>query len=351
MSPDTAPVRPGEELPLAPLAEFLRARLAEWEEPFSIEQFPGGHSNLTYLLRLGPSELVLRRPPAGPVAPTAHDMLREHRLLGLLHPVFPLAPRPRLVCEDLSVVGMPFYLMERRRGLVIRRELPADLADDLGIRRRLSESVVDTLAQLHAVDIHAHGLAAIGKPEGMLERHIRGWTRRWEGSKIVDIAAMDQLAGWLLERLPPPPARATVIHNDFKLDNLMLADRNPAQVVAVFDWEMATVGDPLVDLGILLSYWPQADDPEPRREAISGVTALPGWFSRAEMIERYARRTGFDLSPIAFYETYALFKVAVVLQQIYFRYQRGQTQDARFADFGRRVEGLAEAAVELASRA
>jgi aminoglycoside phosphotransferase (APT) family kinase protein len=161
---------------------------------------------------------------------------------------------------------------------------------------------------------------------------------------------MDFLAGWLLERLPPAPARYSVIHNDYKLDNMMLAVDDPARIVAVFDWEMATLGDPLVDLGILLSYWPQADDPEPRREAISGVTALPGWFSRTEVVERYARRTGFDVSRAAFYETYALFKVAVVLQQIYFRYQRGQTQDARFSDFDRRVAGLAEAAAGLTGR-
>ena len=348
MLSDTAPLRPGEELPVAQLTEYLRARLPEWEEPFRIEQFPGGHSNLTYLLRVGNRELVLRRPPVGPLAPTAHDIVRECRVLELVHPVFPLAPRPYLVCEDVSVVGAPFYLMERRRGLVVRRELPPEFGEDLGLRRRVSEAVVDTLAELHAVDIRAHGLAAIGKPDGMLERHIRGWARRWEASKTSEIPAMEHLVKWLLERLPAGAPRHTVVHNDFKLDNVMLAASDPAQVVAVFDWEMATVGDPLVDLGIFLSYWPQPGDPEPRREAISGVTALPGWFSRAEVVERYSRCTGFDVSNIAFYETYALFKVAVILQQIYYRYHRGQTQDARFADFERRVIGLAQTAVELA---
>lgn len=342
MTPDTAPIRPGEELPLDQLGRHL-----QWDGALEVEQFPGGHSNLTYLLRMGTSELVLRRPPVGPVAPTAHDMLREYRLLERLHPVFPLAPRPTMVCEDAAVIGVPFYLMERRRGLVVRRELPS-VFNDLALRRRLSESIVDTLAELHAIDIHAHGLAALGKPEGMLERHIRGWTRRWEGSKTEEIPAMDFLARWLLERLPPAPARYTVLHNDFKLDNLMLSAEDPARVVAVFDWEMATVGDPLVDLGILLSYWPEPGDSEPRREAISGVTALPGFFSRAEVVERYARRTGFDVSRVSFYETYALFKIAVVLQQIYFRYHRGQTHDARFADFDKRVKGLAEAALARA---
>ena len=347
MSQDTAPTRPGEDLALGPLADYLRSRLPEWREPLALEQFPGGHSNLTYLLRCGSRELVLRRPPVGQVAPTAHDMVREYRLLDRLHPVFPLAPKPWLVCEDLSVLAVPFYLMERRRGLVIRRELPAEVGENLALRRRISQGVVDTLAALHAVDIQASGLAAMGKPEGMLERHIRGWTRRWEACQTSVLAPMNHLAAWLLEKLPPAPPRYTVIHNDFKLDNLMLAATDPAQVAAVLDWEMATVGDPLVDLGILLSYWPQADDPEPRREAISGVTALPGWFSRAEVVEHYALHTGLDLSRIAFYEIYALYKVAVVLQQIYFRYQRGQTRDERFADFDRRVAGLAEAAVDL----
>ncbi len=346
---DTALIRPGEELPVERLAEYLRARLPEWAEPFGVEQFPGGHSNLTYLLRLGESEMVLRRPPVGPVAPTAHDMVRECVLLELLWSVFPLAPRPYLLCRDPSIIGVPFYLMERRRGMVVRRELPAEFGEDLALRRRVSEAVVDTLADLHAVDVHAHSLAGMGKPDGMLERHIRGWAKRWEGSKTSEVAAMDRLARWLLERLPPAAPRPTMVHNDYKLDNVMLSSGDPARVAAVFDWEMATVGDPLVDLGIFLSYWPQAGDPEARREAISGVTALPGWFTRAEVVERYAHRTGFDVSRIGFYEVYALFKVAVILQQIYYRYWRGQTSDERFADFDRRVKGLAEAAMDLAS--
>lgn len=356
---DTAAIRAGEELPLESLAAHLRTHLPEWREPFSIEQFPGGHSNLTYLLRLGDLELVLRRPPVGPVAPTAHDVVRECCLLELLYSVFPLAPRPYLLCRDTSVIGVPFYLMERRRGLVVRRELPAEFgpangavsSEALALRRSTSEALVDALADLHSVDIYAHGLDTLGKPEGMLERHIRGWITRWQKSETSEIPAMDAIGVWLFKKKPASPARPTVVHNDYKLDNVMLDFDDPGRIVAVLDWEMATVGDPLVDLGILLSYWPQANDPEPRREAISGVTALPGWFTRAEVVERYARRTGFDVSKIAFYETYALFKIAVILQQIYYRYHAGQTKDPRFADFDQRVRGLAEAALELASGA
>ncbi len=357
---DTTPVRQGEELDMDALGKYLRERLPDFapdqevnDAPVEIEQFPGGHSNLTYLIRIGDREMVLRRPPFGPVAPTAHDMPREYRLLAAINPFFPLAPRPFLLCEDPSIIGVPFYLMERRRGLVIRRDVPPEIGDDLLLRRRVSEAMVETLASLHAVDIHSSDLEKIGKPVGFVTRQVRGWTDRWHRSKTSDVPAFDRVAEWLADRIPPEPdpaagRPATLVHNDFKLDNVMLDPADPARVVAVLDWEMCTVGDPLVDLGILLCYWASKDDPEARRETISPVTTGPGWMTRSEIIEFYAARTGRDLSAIRFYEVFALFKVAVVIQQIYYRYVRGQTADERFADFGRRVEGLARAAMDLA---
>ncbi len=359
---DTAPIRPGEELDPHALENYLRERLPVLmpgesldSTEIEIEQFPGGHSNLTYMIRLGGHEFVLRRPPFGPVAPTAHDMPREERLLAAIHPFFPLAPRPYLLCEDVSVIGAPFYLMERRRGLVIRREIPEQIGDDLKLRRSVSEAMVDTLAALHAVDICDSGLEQIGKPVGFVTRQVRGWSDRWHRSKTSELPELDDVALWLSERIPPEPdpkagRPATLVHNDFKLDNVMLDPERPARVVAVLDWEMCTVGDPLIDLGIFLCYWAEREDPEARRESISPVTTEPGWMKRAEIIERYAFQTGRDLSGINFYETFALFKVAVVLQQIYFRFVRGQTHDERFRDFGRRVEGLGRAALELARR-
>ncbi len=343
---DTVPVRPDETFPEARLAEYLRERLPEFEEPLEVEQFPGGHSNLTYLLRLGGKEYVLRRPPLGPVAPKAHDMAREFRVLAAVHPVFPAAPQPLLLCEDTGVIGAVFYLMERRRGLVIRRELPPELAGQPSLPLRISEAVVDTLAELHSVDIRAPELARLGKPEGFTERQVRGWAERWQRSKTGEVPAVEQVIEWLEGRIPPL-VRPTLVHNDYKLDNVMLDGADPAHVVAVLDWEMATLGDPLVDLGLLLCYWSEAADPEERRESISAITAQPGWYTRAQVVQRYAARTGCDLGQIAFYEVFALFKVAVVLQQIFFRYQRGQTRDPRFRDFDRRVRGLAEAALEL----
>lgn len=357
---DTAPIRYGEELDLEALEGYLRTHLSELllGEPLDrarieVEQFPGGHSNLTYLVRLGGHEFVLRRPPFGPVAPTAHDMPREYRLLVAVHPLFSLAPRPYLLCEDTSVIGVPYYLMERRRGLVIRRETPKEIGNDLNLRRRVSEGMVDTLARLHSVDIYSSGLVNIGKPVGFVTRQLKGWTERWHRSKTSELPEIDQVIQWLADRIPAEPdveagRPATLVHNDFKLDNVMLDPRNPARVVAVLDWEMCTVGDPLIDLGIFLCYWAMKDDPEARRESISPVTTEPGWISRPEVIAGYAERTGRDLSGIAFYEVFALFKTAVVLQQIYYRYVKGQTRDERFKTFDRRVSGLARAAFELA---
>lgn len=363
---DTAPVRAGEELNWERLREYLRERLpaaiaqvepqheSQISNPVSqieFAQFPGGHSNLTYLVRYGGREFVLRRPPVGPVAPTAHDMPREYRLLAAINPVFPLAPCPYLLCEDTSIIGVPFYLMERRRGLIIRRTVPPEIGDNLALRRRVSESLVDTLAELHSVDITKHGLEKLGKPVGFVSRQVKGWSERWERAKTSDVPQIERVIDWLRINLPPEPARPTLLHNDYKLDNVMLDAAAPSRIVAILDWEMAAVGDPLVDLGILLCYWPQADDPPVRRTSISAVTAQPGWLTRAEVVERYAAKTGFDVSRIAFYEAFALFKVAVVVQQIYYRYHAGQTRDERFAEFDKVVAALAAAAWQLIEKA
>ncbi|MGH9837875.1 MAG: phosphotransferase family protein [Blastocatellia bacterium] len=348
-SADTAPVRQGEDLDWRALESYLREHLppkldGEPLDPnaaLEIEQFPGGHSNLTYCLRFGDREFVMRRPPFGPVAPTAHDMPREFRLLAAIHPHFPLAPKPYVLCEDAAVIGAPFYLMERRRGIVVRQTVPPEIGDDLALRHRISESVVDTLAAMHAVNIQSTGLSAIGKPAGFVKRQVEGWAGRWERSKTTDLSEMNEAARWLLEHLPPDPARPALVHNDYKLDNLMLDPADPARLAAILDWEMCTVGDPLIDLGLLLCYWPQADDPELFAGSLRSVTMLPGWMTRAEIIARYAAVSGCDLSNIRYYHTFAVFKLAVVIQQIYYRYHVGQTGDKRFADFDKRVEALA----------
>jgi aminoglycoside phosphotransferase (APT) family kinase protein len=354
---DSTTVRAGEELNLAALDSYLREHIPsafDATAAIAIKQFPGGHSNLTYSICYGDHEFVLRRPPVGPVAPTAHDMPREYKLLSVINPHFPLAPRPVLLCEDSSIIGVPFYLMERRRGLIVRFKVPLQIGEKLDLRRRLSERVVDTLVELHAVEIQTTGIAQIGKPAGFVNRQVRGWADRWLRSKTGELTEMDQVVDWLLERIPADTGEgATIVHNDFKLDNIMLDEEDPARVVALLDWEMCTVGDPLVDVGLFLSYWTMkgTEGQTDQNSSLRAVTNGPGWLTRAEIIERYEARTGRDLSHIVFYETFARFKVAVVIQQIYFRYVQGQTHDERFRNFDVLVQELSREALELAQQA
>ncbi len=352
---DTRPVRAGEELDRATLVAWLRDRLPGCGIPGldasrdpTLLQFPGGHSNLTYLLTYGDVDIVVRRPPVGPVPPTAHDMAREYRWLSAMHRVFPLAPRPYLLCEDPSILGAVFYAMERRKGIVVRAAEPPELADRPAARRAVSEALIDTLADLHAVDVVGQGLSSLGKPAGFVERQVRGWSERWVRSKTTPLAEMDALADWLRAHLPADPAVPSVVHGDFKLDNVMLAENDVGRIVAVFDWEMSALGDPMVDLGIFLAYWSPTSPPE-QRDALTGVTHREGYLSPDEVVERYARRSGRDVSNVRYYEIFALFKIAVVIQQIYFRWRTGQTTDDRFANFDARVAYLATYAARLAS--
>ncbi len=341
-------IRADEKFDELRLAEYLREELPGLEGDLKVAQFHGGHANLTYALSFGEKELVLRRPPLGPVAPRSHDMRREHRGLAALAPVYPHSPHPLLLCEDENIIGAVFFLMERRRGTVIRNEWPAELGENLELRRKISESLIDALADLHLVDTSRPDLASLGKPEGFVERQVSGWLGRWERAKTREVPAMEQLAAWLLDRIPPSQ-NATVLHNDFKLDNTMYDIDDPGRLVAVLDWDMVTIGDPMVDLGTLLGYWPEADDASPRGTGI-GVTQLPGFMNRRELSERYAQRTGFDLSMLPFYETFALFKTAVVVEQIYVRWVRGQTDDARFEAMAPLVPALAESAQRCSAR-
>lgn len=352
MNSDTAPVRANEELNLDALSDYLSRHLPhEGDARVELEQFPGGHSNLTYLIRFGGEDFVLRRPPMGPVAPTAHDMPREYKLLTAIHPYFQLAPKPVLLCEDASIIGAPFYLMERRRGIIVRHRIPPEIGDNTEMRRRVSEAVVDTLAALHAVDIRESRIIQIGKPAGFVARQVTGWAQRWHRSQTSEVPEMEEVIRWLIDRIPAgtdeETASATLVHNDYKLDNVMLDAEDPARVLAVLDWEMCTVGDPLVDVGLFLCYWTLKDEEEADGKSLGIVTHGPGWLRREELIELYATKTGRDLSRIKFYETFALFKVAVILQQIFFRFARGQTRDERFRNFDRRVLGLARVAHEL----
>src|ERR1700687_1739969 len=303
---DSTAVRTGEELDKEALAKYLRGKL-EGGELLAIEQFPGGHSNLTYLLRTPIREYVLRRGPLGPVAPKAHDMAREYMVLKAVHPVFTPAPQVFHLCEDTSIAGAIFFVMERRHGIVVRDHIPPELAAYPDYPEQVSRGFVDCLVDLHAVDIEKHDLVSLGKPAGFLERQVRGWVERWNRAKTEEIPLMERLIQWLTDHLPVSPA-PSLVHNDFKLDNLMLDLNDPGRIEAVLDWEMATVGDPLVDLGLILCYWSQPSDPGGMK---ASLTSEPGWFSRDKLIGRYAQQTGRDVSRINYYEVFALFKLAV----------------------------------------
>src|SRR6266508_78019 len=307
MDNDARTVRPGEQLNWERLVAWLREHLPDCGVPGldvtrepDVAQFPGGHSNLTYLIQFGGIDIVVRRPPFGPVPPTAHDMAREFRWLSAMHRVFPLAPRPYLLCEDTTVIGSVFYAMERRRGLVVRAEEPPELAGKPDARRAVSAALIDTLADLHAIDVAANGLGGLGKPAGFVERQVRGWSERWHRSQTTTLGEMDALAAWLREHLPPDPPAPSVVHGDFKLDNVMLDAADVGRVVAVFDWEMSALGDPLVDLGIVLAYW-EPTAPPSQRDALTMVTHRPGYFTREEILDRYVARSGRDVSNIRFY--------------------------------------------------
>lgn len=343
---DTIPVREDEQINAERVAAFLQGKLPGSEQPLTVRQFGGGAANLTYHLDYGSHEYVLRRPPLGPVAPSAHDMARESKVLSALWRAFPYAPRAFLFSDDKSVVGAPFFVMERRHGLVVRKRIPDVYTAMPHAPRRMSEALIDALADLHAVDYAAIGLGDLGRPAGFIRRQIDGWWRRWQATELPEDPAMQAVHSWLLANQPPEGA-PSLIHNDYKLDNVMLDAQDPGQIVAIFDWDMCTLGDPLSDLGALLAYWMEPDDP-PHFQALAMMPVDSDFLSRPELVERYAARSGRDVSHIAFYHALGLYRVVVIIAQIYVRYVRGQTQDQRFAAFGPMIPAAAQAALDVA---
>lgn len=334
-------IRPGEELDLAVLNSFLNDAVPGFGTITACSQFPGGYSNLTYLLKTDASaqEFVLRRPPFGATIKGGHDMGREFRVLSLLQSAgYPKIPELVVFCADETVMGSPFYLMKRVPGIILRAHTAPKMAISEETMRQMSASLVDNLVQLHALDIQKTGLIQLGKPEGYVRRQVEGWHRRYLNSQTDDLPDMDTLARWLTEHLPPenPP---TLLHNDYKYDNVVLNPDDLTDIRAVLDWEMCTVGDPLMDVGTALSYWAEPSDGA--FEKSFNLTWLPGNLTRQEVADRYAERSGRDLSAILYYYIFGLFKNSVVIQQIYTRYQKGLTQDPRFAGLLAGVRALA----------
>jgi aminoglycoside phosphotransferase (APT) family kinase protein len=339
-----AEVREEERIDPARLLPFLRSALPEAAGPVSVLQFPKGHSNLTYLVRVGEREVVLRRPPFGVKVKSAHDMKREYDILSALTGVYPRAPRPVAWCDDESVIGAKFYLMERVPGVILRGDgPPPGIAFTPDLLRRTSAALVDNLVDLHAVEVRRPPLSTIGRPQGYVARQVSGWTERYLNARTDEIPGVEQAAAWLSRNLPKESG-AAVIHNDYKYDNVMLDPGDLARVVAVLDWEMATVGDPLMDLGTFIGYWRDPDDPRELRARGYGPTCLPGSLSRLQIVERYAQKSGRAVGSILFYYVFALFKIAVIVQQIYQRYVEGHTRDPRFAGFNQWVRVMAHQA-------
>lgn len=323
-------IRPGEELDKSSLETYLNDTVPDFGQITDIAQFPGGYSNLTYFLKTTDRGYVLRRPPFGAKdIKGGHDMGREFRVLSMLKAAgYHTIPEPVVFCEDESVMGCPFYVMERVPGVILRAHTAPKMTIPAETMRQLSLSLVDNLVKLHALDIQQTGLIQLGKPEGYIRRQVEGWHRRYLAAQTDDVPAMNQLAQWLMNEMPAENP-ATLIHNDYKYDNVVLNPDHLPDIRAVLDWEMCTVGDPLMDVGTSLSYWAEATD-DPFRKSFN-LTHLPGNLTRREFADRYAEQSGRDVSNILYYYVFGLFKNSVVIQQIYSRYKKGLTKDERFA--------------------
>lgn len=342
---ETAPVRAGEELDWPRLETYLRENVDGLEGEFTVLQFPRGSANLTYQVTIGDTRLVVRRPPLGQVAPGAHDMVREHRVLSRLNAAYDRAPRALALCKDVDVIGAPFLVSEYRSGVVIWNAIPESMGDRPDAGRAVGFAVAEALADLHDVDADAVGLGGLGRPEGYLERQVGGWLKRWS-AVAEDGKELVTEVGARLQELLPDRASGAIIHNDFKIDNCQFAPDDPDRVTSVFDWDMATLGDPLADVGTLLNYWPE--DGAGAAIAIPGLEQL-GLPTKNELVERYAQRRGLDLTrhDLLWYEALGCWKTAIIMQQLYMRWVRGESTDPRMAERGGPVLSLAERSLEL----
>jgi aminoglycoside phosphotransferase (APT) family kinase protein len=342
--------RIGEELDPSRLLPFLRDRIPDLEGDLEVLQFPAGSSNLTYLLRMGDRELVMRRPPFGTKPRSGHDMKREYTILSALHGSFPYCPEPLAFTDDESILGCPFYIMERLHGIVVRRSFPPGLEPTPQETRLLFDRLVDVQAELHSLDYVSLGLEDFGRPDGYVERQVTGWCRRFQRVRTPDVPDFEDVMVWLFEKMPPPSGRAGIIHNDYKLDNVLLDADDPLRILGVLDWEMATIGDPLMDLGETLAYWIERDDPSDMQARRMSPTNVPGAPTRAEVVERYVSRTGHEVDRLDFYYCFGLFRLAVIIQQIYYRYYKGQSHDQRFAMMGFSVIGFEKLCMDIIAR-
>src|SRR5918999_4014118 len=347
---DTTEEAAGLELPPLVVREPLEAYLDEQgigSGRIEVERIGEGHSNITFLVRRGDARVVLRRPPRPPLPPSAHDVLREARLLRALEGTPVRVPKVIAVGDDESVLGVPFYVMEEVHGSVLTSEIPPAL-DTPAERRRTAEELVDALVEVHSVDWQACGLDGYGKPTGYLERQLRRFTGLWEHNKTRELEVVEELGEWLRENMPDSP-ESTIVHGDYRLGNVMMADTAPAELVAIFDWELSTIGDPLADVGYMTVTWVEPDDPQDTMFAnLNAVTRREGFLTREQLIGRYEERSGRSMSALNWYQALALWKAAVFMEGNYKRFQAGASDDQYLALFDRGVPMLAEKAREIA---
>lgn len=338
-------VRKGEQLNWEKLESYLRAELPELKGKMSVQQFHGGHANLTYLINFGETELVVRRPPFGKIAPGAHDMKREYKVLSKLYKHFQPAPRAYHLCEDDSVIGAKFVVLERKQGVVVRTKMLDCFKELEKPEERITDAMIKAQAELHLVNYEKANLSNLGRPARFVERQLAGWSKRWHLSKTDSSSAMDDILAWL-EKDIPKTQRNSIIHNDIKPDNCQFQSDNPDKVTAIFDWDMCTLGDPLIDLGTTLSYWPDNRIDTSKYPDLP-VTLAGDFPPKSFLKEKYAAYTGFDLSRMKWYEVFAYWKGAVIAQQLYKRYVDGQTKDERMRRFGQSANAMVDLIIKI----
>jgi aminoglycoside phosphotransferase (APT) family kinase protein len=327
-------LREEDAFDVARIDAYLKRHIDGLEGTPTVAQFPGGASNLTYLLTYANRELVLRRPPPGAKAKSAHDMLREAHVMAALKPHYPYVPAILAIGDDESVIGQHFYVMERLRGTILRRDLPVQLGLDAQGVRTLCHGFIDRLVELHQVDASRGELQGIGKGEGYIARQVAGWSERWRNALTDGTDACDDVLAWLADKQPARDNASCIIHNDYRFDNVVLEPGSPLHIIGVLDWEMATLGDPLMDLGGSLAYWVQADDDAIFQSFRRQPSNAEGMLTRREVIDYYGSRTGLRVDHFDFYEVFGLFRLMVIIQQIYRRFVLGQTTNPQFAGFG-----------------
>jgi len=344
----TVKVREGEELDVALIDTLLKSRIDGLLGTPTIRQFASGHSNLTYSIQYENQSLVLRRPPHGTRPKSGHSMIREYRVMNALKPAYPSVPHTYFhIADEDSPLGAEFYVMDQVDGRKLERDIPADWNFGEEEGRKLCLSFFNKLIDLHKVDYKAVGLSDFGRPEGYIERQVKGWNSRYERAITDDVEAFEDVRKWLEEKMPNQEVGHSILHGDYRLDNVILSEENPFEIKAILDWEISALGDPLMDLGNTLAYWSQAGDPEEVIAMRMQPCTAPGMLTREEICELYARETGYDLKGFDYYLVYGVFRLAVILQQIYYRYYHGQTKNPAFAAFGGRTNLLGSYARSL----